>query len=96
MYEQFYGLPERPFDLAENHGSSSLESHKGALANLEYGIGSRKGITLLVGEAGSAGHDDPRSRRQECPPACTAYTCTTRPVADRVRRDARRPVRVVG
>jgi general secretion pathway protein A len=54
MYEQFFGLRERPFDLTPNPRFLVLtESHREALANLEYGIGSRKGITLLVGEAGS-------------------------------------------
>ena len=54
MYEQFYGLRERPFDLTPNPRFLVLtESHREALANLEYGIGSKKGITLVVGEAGS-------------------------------------------
>ncbi len=54
MYEQFFSLRERPFDLTPNPRFLVLtESHREALAHLEYGIGSRKGITLLVGEAGS-------------------------------------------
>jgi general secretion pathway protein A len=54
MYEQFFGLRERPFDLTPNPRYLVLtESHREALSNLEYGIGSRKGITLLIGEAGS-------------------------------------------
>jgi|SRR5579862_5290264 len=54
MYEQFYGFRERPFDLTPNPRYLVLtESHREALSNLEYGIASRKGITLLVGEAGS-------------------------------------------
>jgi general secretion pathway protein A len=54
MYEQFFGLRERPFDLTPNPRFLVLtESHREALANLEYGISSRKGITLVVGEAGS-------------------------------------------
>jgi general secretion pathway protein A len=54
MYEQFFGLRERPFDLTPNPRFLVLtESHREALATLEYGIGNRKGITLLVGEAGS-------------------------------------------
>ena len=54
MYEQFFGLRERPFDLTPNPRYLVLtESHREALSNLEYGIASRKGITLLVGEAGS-------------------------------------------
>jgi general secretion pathway protein A len=54
MYEQFYGFRERPFDLTPNPRYLVLtESHREALSNLEYGIASKKGITLLVGEAGS-------------------------------------------
>jgi general secretion pathway protein A len=54
MYEAFFGLRERPFDLTPNPRYLVLtESHREALSNLEYGIASRKGITLLIGEAGS-------------------------------------------
>lgn len=54
MYEQYFGLRERPFDLTPNPRFLVLtESHREALASLEYGIGSKKGITLIVGEAGS-------------------------------------------
>jgi general secretion pathway protein A len=54
MYEQFFGLRERPFDLTPNPRFLVLtESHREVLSNLEYGIASRKGITLVVGEAGS-------------------------------------------
>jgi general secretion pathway protein A len=54
MYETFFGLRERPFDLTPNpRYLVPIESHREALSNLEYGIASRKGITLLIGEAGS-------------------------------------------
>src|SRR5579871_1322838 len=54
MYESFFGFRERPFDLTPNPRYLVLvDSHREALSNLEYGIASRKGITLLVGEAGS-------------------------------------------
>jgi general secretion pathway protein A len=54
MYEEFYGLRERPFDLTPNPKFLVLtESHREVLLNLEYGIASRKGVTLLIGEAGS-------------------------------------------
>ena len=54
MYEQFFGFRERPFDLTPNPRYLVLTSqHREALSNLEYGISSRKGITLLIGEAGS-------------------------------------------
>jgi type II secretory pathway predicted ATPase ExeA len=54
MYESFYGLRERPFDLTPNPRYLVLTAaHREALSSLEYGIASRKGVTLLVGEAGS-------------------------------------------
>jgi general secretion pathway protein A len=54
MYEAFFGLSERPFDLTPNPRFLVLtDSHQEALSSLEYGIASRKGITLLTGEAGS-------------------------------------------
>ena len=54
MYEKFFGLRERPFDLTPNPRYLVLtEVHREALSILEYGISSEKGITLLIGEAGS-------------------------------------------
>src|SRR5512141_2173549 len=54
MYEEFYGLRERPFDLTPNPAFMYLSGkHREALSNVEYGISGRKGITLLVGEAGT-------------------------------------------
>jgi general secretion pathway protein A len=54
MYESFFDLSVRPFDLTPNPKFLVLtESHREALRNLEYGIASRKGVTLLVGEAGA-------------------------------------------
>ena len=54
MYESFFGLRERPFDLAPNPRFLLLTAtHREALANLEYGLTGRKGLTLMLGEAGS-------------------------------------------
>jgi general secretion pathway protein A len=54
MYESFYGFRERPFDLTPNPRFLVMtDVHREALSNLEYGITSRTGITLLVGEAGT-------------------------------------------
>ena len=54
MYEEFFGLRERPFDLSPNPRYLVLTSmHSEALSNLRYAIESRKGLTLLVGEAGA-------------------------------------------
>ena len=54
MYETFFGFNERPFDLSPNPRFLVLTGvHGEALSNLEYAISSRKGIALLIGEAGS-------------------------------------------
>jgi len=54
MYEAFFGLAERPFDLTPDPRFLVLtDSHREVLSNLEYGIASRKGVTVVVGEAGS-------------------------------------------
>jgi general secretion pathway protein A len=54
MYESFFELRERPFDLTPNPKFLLLtRSHREALSNLQYGLTSRRGLTLLVGEAGT-------------------------------------------
>ena len=54
MYRAFYGLRERPFDLTPNPAYLVLTTaHREALSHLEYGIASRKGMTLLLGDAGT-------------------------------------------
>jgi general secretion pathway protein A len=54
MYEQYFGLRERPFDLTTNPRFLFLTpKHREALSNLQYGISGRKGITVLIGEAGT-------------------------------------------
>jgi len=53
MYEQFFGFRERPFELTPNPRFLVMtDAHREALSNLEYAISGRKGITLLLGEAG--------------------------------------------
>ena len=54
MYRTFFGFETRPFDLTPNPKYLVLtEAHQEALSVLDYGIASRKGITLLLGEAGT-------------------------------------------
>ena len=54
MYERFYGLKERPFDLTANPRYLFLTAkHREALSHLQYGVAGRKGITVLIGEAGT-------------------------------------------
>jgi len=54
MYETFFGLKERPFDLSPNPKYLFLApTQKEALTMLRYGLTSGRGITLLLGEAGT-------------------------------------------
>jgi general secretion pathway protein A len=54
MYESYFGLRERPFDLTPNPRFLLLTGkHREALSNLQYGLASRRGLTLLIGEAGT-------------------------------------------
>ena len=75
MYERFFSLRERPFDLTPNPRFLVMtDGHREALSNLEYAIAARKGITLLLGEAGcgkttdhSGGHRAAAVARALCP-----------------------------
>ena len=54
MYEQYYGLQERPFDLSPDPRFLFLsDGHREALTHLRYGLSGRPGLTVLVGEAGT-------------------------------------------
>jgi general secretion pathway protein A len=54
MYEPFFGLHERPFDLVPDTRFLFLTARqREALSNLRYGMGTAKGLTLLLGEAGT-------------------------------------------
>jgi type II secretory pathway predicted ATPase ExeA len=54
MYTGYFGLQERPFELTPNPDYLLLtEGHREALAMLQYGMSSRKGLVVLTGEAGT-------------------------------------------
>lgn len=54
MYEAFFGLNERPFQLTPNPRYLFLNpGYREALATLRYGLTSSLGITLVIGEAGT-------------------------------------------
>lgn len=54
MYEAFFNLNQKPFDLLPNPDFLYLSSsHKKALSYLDYGIRERLGFILLTGEVGS-------------------------------------------
>jgi general secretion pathway protein A len=54
MYEAFFGLRERPFDLVPNPRFLYLTPRqREAFSNLRYGLTVSRGLTLLLGEAGT-------------------------------------------
>lgn len=54
MYHDFFGLTELPFELTPNPKYLFLtKQHREALSTLEYGLFSAKGVTALIGEAGT-------------------------------------------
>jgi len=54
MYQEFYSLHSPPFDLTSDPDRLLLTpTHREALNMLQYGISARKGVVLLVGDAGT-------------------------------------------
>jgi general secretion pathway protein A len=54
MYERFFDLRERPFELTTDpRFLYRTAGHREALANLEYGVSRGKPVTLLTGEPGT-------------------------------------------
>jgi general secretion pathway protein A len=54
VYESYFGLVERPFDLSPNPRFLFLSrKHNEALTHLRYGLTGRPGLTVLIGEAGT-------------------------------------------
>jgi general secretion pathway protein A len=54
MYESFYGLRERPFELTPNPRFLFMTPyHREALSTLEYGLSARTGLALMIGDAGT-------------------------------------------
>ncbi len=54
MYKAFFGLTENPFNLSPDpHFLYRSPQHEEALANLIYGVQSRKGFVVLTGEVGT-------------------------------------------
>jgi len=54
MYEKFFGLSAKPFDLIPNpYFLYPSNTHKKAMIHLEYAVRERAGFILLTGEVGS-------------------------------------------
>jgi len=54
MYEDFYGLSEKPFQMNPDPRFLYMTStHQGAMSSMIAGIRERKGITVVTGEVGT-------------------------------------------
>ena len=54
MYEEFFGLTERPFSIAPDPSYLYMsQSHKEAMAHLSYGLSQGGGFIVLTGEVGT-------------------------------------------
>jgi general secretion pathway protein A len=54
MYESFYGLKEKPFNLTPDPAYFYLsQTHKNAYSHLEYAVAENKGFVVITGEIGS-------------------------------------------
>ena len=51
MYHEYYGLVRSPFEMTPDPAFLYLgDVHREGLATLAYGVQSRKGFVLLIGE----------------------------------------------
>lgn len=74
MYQEFFGLHELAFELTPNPRFLFMTPrHLEALSNLEYGLSAPKGLTLLIGDAGTgkttllrAAFESDRCRNVQC------------------------------
>ena len=54
MYENFFGLSEKPFDITPDADFLYLsDKHRAALATVEYGVFEQSGIVIVTGEVGA-------------------------------------------
>ena len=54
MYEQFYGLKEKPFEITPDPRFLYMsEQHREAYAHLNYALNESKGFTVVTGEVGT-------------------------------------------
>src|SRR2546426_364995 len=54
MYESYYGLSAKPFQLKPDPNFFfGSKGHKRAMAYLEYGLGQREGFIVITGEVGA-------------------------------------------
>ncbi|MGH9345652.1 MAG: ExeA family protein, partial [Vicinamibacterales bacterium] len=84
MYESFFGLKERPFDLAPNPRFLYVTGpQREALSNLRYGLTTPRGLTLLVGDAGTGKTTLVQAALAELEPGKVEYVLVSNPTLTR-------------
>ena len=84
MYEAFYGLRERPFDLVPNPKFLFLAGRqREALSNLQYGLTTPRGLTLLLGEAGTGKTTLVQAAVQALPAGAVKFVLLSNPTLTR-------------
>ena len=84
MYETFFELRERPFDLAPNPRFLFLtDTQREALGNLRYGLTSPRGLTLLLGEAGTGKTTLVQAVLADLPPGSVEWVLLSNPTLTR-------------
>ena len=54
MYEDYFGLTEKPFSITPDADFLYLsDKHRAGLAAIEYGVFEQSGITVITGEIGA-------------------------------------------
>jgi general secretion pathway protein A len=84
MYQDFFGLRELPFELTPNPRFLFLSPrHREALSNLQYAVSGRKGVTLLLGQAGTGKTTILRAFLASNPEPCTRFVFVENPALTR-------------
>src|SRR5262245_52366118 len=84
MYKSFFGLRERPFNLAPDPRFLFLApAQKEALSMLRHGLSSRSGLTLLLGEAGTGNTTSVQTALGELGGADVQYVLLSNPTLTR-------------
>lgn len=84
MYESFFNLRERPFDLTPNPRFLFMTpAHEEALSTISYGISGRKGLTLLLGPPGTGKTTLVRAAIERSQGEHARLMCLTNPVISR-------------
>jgi general secretion pathway protein A len=84
MYEAFYGLKERPFELVPNPRFLFLTARqREALSNLRYGLTAARGLTLMIGEAGTGKTTLMQAALAEVPPDSVRVALMSNPTLTR-------------